>query len=254
MLVLVAQDFGPEGVVEAQVQAPPVLEPAAVAAKAQDAAGVGAGGLIVERDAGFEHVAQGLERADGWIEEAVEGLAQGRAGREAVAAPAAGCAFAQILVAPVLVECRAEIEPREGAVLRADAPAHLGSGLAGGVRAAAALSIAQAGVAVVVNATVPGEILAILAALALGGLAPNRLAALAQAEFGQNGGERLGVEVFGLARFQAQAVARAAPASGVAEVGAQGAVEAVLEARAVVLGEAVVALEGAIGPQAGVAP
>ena len=136
--------------VEAQVQAPPVLEPAAVAAKAQDAAGVGAGGLIVERDAGFEHVAQGLEWADGWIEEAVEGLAQGRAGREAVAAPAAGCAFAQILVAPVLVECRAEIEPREGAVLRADAPAHLGSGLAGGVRAAAALSIAQAGVAVVV--------------------------------------------------------------------------------------------------------
>ena len=84
-------------------------------------------------------------------------------------------------------------------------------------------------------------------------MAPNRLAALAQAELGQDGGERLGVEVFGLARFQAQAVARAAPAPSVAEVGAQGAVEAVLEARAVVLGKAVVALEGAVGPQARVA-
>ena len=80
MLLFVAQDFGPEGVVEAEVQAPPVLEPAAVATKSEDAAGVGAGGLVVERDAGFEYVAQGLERADGWIEKAVEGLAQGCTG------------------------------------------------------------------------------------------------------------------------------------------------------------------------------
>ena len=126
MLLLVAQDFGPEGVVEAQAQCPLVFERAAVAAKAQDAAGVSAGGLIAERDVGFEYVAQGLKRADGWVEEAVEGLVQGRTGREAVAAPAAGRALAQILVAPVLVERRAKIEPREGAVLCADAPAYLG--------------------------------------------------------------------------------------------------------------------------------
>ena len=56
-----------------------------------------------------------------------------------------------------------------------------------------------------------------------------------------------------LARFQAEAIARVAPAPGVAEVGAQGAVEAVLEACAVVLGKGVVALEGAIGSQARVA-
>ena len=160
MLLLVAQNFGPEGVVEAEVQASSVLEPAAVAAKAQDAAGVGAGGLIVERDARFEHMAQRLERTDGRVEEAVEGLAQGRAGREAVAAQAADRTLAQVLVLPVLVEGRAEVEPREGVVLCADAPAHLGPSLAGRIRASAAPSVAQAGVAVVVNATVPREVLA----------------------------------------------------------------------------------------------
>ena len=156
---------------------------------------------MAERDAGFEYVAQGLERADGWVEKAVEGLAQGRAGREAVVASAAGCALAQVLVAPALVEGWTEIEPREGAVLRTDAPVHLSPSSAGGVCAAAALRVAQAGVAVVVNAAVPRAVLAalaILAALAPWSLAPNRLAALAQAEFGQNGGESLGVEVFGL--------------------------------------------------------
>ena len=36
------------------------------------------------------------------LKEAVESLAQGRTGGEAVAAPAAGCALAQVLVAPAL--------------------------------------------------------------------------------------------------------------------------------------------------------
>ena len=90
MLFLVAQDFGPEGVVEAEVQSPLMFERAAVAAKAQDAAGVGTGGLIAERDIGFEYVAQGLEWADRWVEEAVEGLVQGRTGREAVACAGRG--------------------------------------------------------------------------------------------------------------------------------------------------------------------
>ncbi len=53
------------------------------------------------------------------------------------------------------------------------------------------------------------------------------------------------VEVFVLARFEAQAIARVSPAPGVAEIGAQGAVEAVLEAQTIIAREVLVALENA---------
>ena len=152
-------DLGPEGVVEADIQFALLFERAGVAAEDENAAGVGARRLIVERQVRFKHVADGLEWTDLRVKEAVGGLRQGEAGREAVAVQTAGIAVAQVLVAPVFRERGVDIEPGERAVLRAEAQADIGVGAVGGVGARAAGGVAESGVAVVEDAAIPGLLL-----------------------------------------------------------------------------------------------
>ena len=68
--------------------------------------------------------------------------------------------------------------------------------MVGGIGPSSALGMAQTGVAVVEDPAVPRLLFAFFLTC------PDRFAAFAQAEFGQDVGECFAVEVFGLARFE----------------------------------------------------
>ena len=134
------------------------------------------------------------------------------------------------------------MQPGEGCVLRAEIQIDVGAGSGGGVRCGASADVAQARGAVVVDPAVPGLIGGIAAPGA--GASPQRLPRLAETHLGKDAVGALGIQVPGVPRVNAQAVARSAPALVEAEVGAQGAVEAVAQAGAVVAVEVLVALKG----------